>query len=122
MSITEKRTIELELKEHILDKVNDEVLTDQNVDDWHFHCFNEDCYIIGHNNAEQWLKQHDVSAFEAMETVISWEHEVLGEVSLKSDDINAEKIVNLYVYVLGEELLSEIGAESIEELREALND
>ena len=39
--------------------------------------------------------------------LVEWENDVLGEVQLKPEDINSEKIVNMYVYILGEELLSE---------------
>ena len=77
------------------------------MDELHYHCFNEDYYIIGYYQANEWLKQHNVDAFEAIGRVIEWEYEVLGETTLKAEDINSENIVNKYVYALGEELLNE---------------
>ena len=48
-----KQTIKTELTEHI----NDYNKEDRN----HFTMFNEDYYIIGYYNAEQWLKKHDLN-------------------------------------------------------------
>lgn len=94
-----------ELIHHVINTINDNDL--DTFEDLHFHAFNEDYYIIGYYQAEQWLKQHDISPFEAIVDVIEWEDQVFGESHLKPEDINAEKIVNLYVYIKGEELLSE---------------
>ena len=115
-----KISIEAELIAHLLNLVNDQVLTDDNVDEWHHLAFNEDYYIVGCYQAKQWLKEHDVDAFEAIADVIEWEDNVFGEVNLKAEDCNSEKIVNLYVYIKGEELIGDLGAESVEELRELL--
>ena len=49
----------------------------------------------------------DINPFEAIADVIEWENAAFGEVTLNPEDINAEKIVNLYVIIKGEELLSE---------------
>ena len=117
-----ERTIEQELLAHINNLINDGVLTDENVDDWHHHAFNEDYYIIGYYKAEQWLKKHDISPFEAIADVIEWEKNVFGETQLKAEDINAEKIVNLYVYIKGEEVFSEADASDIEGLKEYILD
>lgn len=100
-----KHSIKAELEAHVQDLINDGVLTEDNKEDWHHIAFNEDYYIIGYYDAEQWLKKHDVSVFEAIETIIEWERDVFGEVALKSEDMNAEKIVNLYVYVISEQLV-----------------
>ena len=111
-------SINIELKAHLLSLITDNVLTDDNQDDWHFHAFNEDYYLIGYYNCEQWLKEHDISAFEAIETIVQYEQDNFGEVNTKLN--NAESVVNMYVYILGEELLSDINADDIAELREAL--
>ena len=100
-----KTTIKIELLSHVIETIQDQYLTD--FDDLHFHAFNEDYYIIGYYNAEQWLKKHDISAWEAIETVLQWELDILGEVQTKPDTINPESIANMYIYVLGEELLSD---------------
>ena len=110
-------SIRAELKLHILSLINDCVLTDDNHDDWHFHAFNEDYYIIGYYQAREWLKQHDVDAFEAISTIVEYEQDNFGEVITKVD--NSESVVNMYVYIQGEELLSDIAADTIEELKVA---
>ena len=73
----------------------------------HHRCFNEVHFIVGYYDAKLWLESHDISAFEAIANIVEWEQEMLGEVTLKPEDINAERVVNLYVYIKGEELLSE---------------
>ena len=107
-------SIRAELKAHILSYINDDVLTDDNVEDWHHHAFNASYYIRGYYNASEWLKEHDVDAFDAVDTVRGYEMDNFGEVYTK---VNSEAIVNKYVYILGEELLGDIGADSIEELK-----
>lgn len=119
-----KHSIEQELITHVIDHLNDVYICCDNddLDELHHTAFNEDYYIIGYYNAEQWLKKHDVSVFDAISAVIDWERSTLGEVSLSADDINAERIVNLYVYILGEELLSEYDLDELtaQELAEEL--
>ena len=114
-----KASVKLELANHILDRINDGVIDDTNKDDWHFHLFNEDYYIIGYYEASQWLKRHDIDSFEAIGICQQWEEDVLGEQQKVYD--NAETTVNMLAYVWGEELLSELDAENIEELTESLN-
>ena len=110
-------SIKAELKAHILSYINDGVLTDDNVEDWHHHAFNESHYIIGYYQCSEWLKLHDVDVFDAVDTVREYEMDNFGEMNTK---VNSEAIVNIYVYILGEELLSDINAEDIEELREGV--
>ena len=110
-------SIRAELKAHILSYINDDVLTDDNVEDWHHHAFNGSYYIVGHYNASEWLKAHGVDAFDAVDTVRGYEMDNFGEVYTK---VNSESIVNMYVYILGEELLGDIGAYSIEEIKKAV--
>jgi hypothetical protein len=112
-------SIKAELKAHILDKINDGVLTPDNQDEWHFHSFNEDYYLIGYYNCEQWLKKHDVSAFEAINDIVEYELDNFGEADAGKLD-NAESVVNMYVYIQGEELMS--GIDTLEELEELCND
>jgi hypothetical protein len=100
-----KDTLKNELLNHVISTIEDQAI--DTLDDLHFKAFNEDYYIIGYYQAEQWLKQHDINPFEAIADVIEWENAAFGEVTLNPEDINAEKIVNLYVIIKGEELLSE---------------
>ena len=90
--------IKQELRYNLIEYVKqcDEDRTD--FDDLHHEVFNEDYYIIGYYQASQWLKQHDVDAFEAIRYVIEQELAHFGESNLKHQDINSEHIVNLLVY------------------------
>lgn len=115
-----KNSVRQELAHHILGKINDGVIDDGNKDDWHFHLFNEDYYIIGYYEASQWLKNHDIDPFEAISICQKWEEDILGEQHKVYD--NAETTVNVLTYILGEELLDEIDADNIEELEESMNE
>ena len=114
-----KNSVRIELLGHILTCINDGVIDDNNRDDWHFHCFNEDYYIIGYYEAEQWLKRHDIGAFEAISICQEYELDNFGEARVYD---NAEKVVNMLTYIWGEELLSDIDAENIEELTEQIQE
>jgi hypothetical protein len=114
-----KTSIKKELSAHIIDKINDGVIDNTNKDDWHFYCFNEDYYIIYHSVALEWLKSHDIDAFEAIEIVREYEVDNFGEMNT---DIDPESIVNMLAYIYGEELLNSIDAENIEELKNRLTD
>ena len=100
-----KQSIKAELQQHVQDLIENGTLTPENVDEWHHIAFNKDYYIIGYYNAEQWLKEHDVSAFEAMSDIIDYEEDNFGGVTTKLH--NAERVVNMYTYILGEEIISE---------------
>ena len=102
-----RASIREEFKQRAIDYVNDGVLTNDNKDEWHFYLFNEDYYIIGYYKAEQWLKSHDVSPFEAIETIQDYD---IIEVGFGS----SEAVVNAYVYILGEEWMMEEGEEFIQ--------
>ena len=97
-------SIKDELTAHVRDLIADGVITKDNLDDAHLHAFNEDYYIIGYYNADQWLKKHDVSPWEAIQYVIEQEQAHFGEVSIQAQGINAETIVNNLVFFAGYEI------------------
>ena len=107
-------SIKAELKAHVLSLINDKVLTEDNQEDWHFHAFNESHYIIGYYQASEWLKKHNIDAFEAIRTIVEYEQDNFGEVYTKVD--NSESVVNMYVYIQGEDIFS--GIDTLEELKE----
>ena len=111
-------SIEGELKSHILDKISDGVIDNDNKDDWHHLCFNQDYYIIGTYQAKQWLKEHELDAFEAIGEVIEYEKDQFGETH--TDISSAENVVNMLVYIYGEEVLNEHSADTVAELWDAL--
>jgi len=107
-----RTSIREEFKQRAIDYVNDGVLTNDNKEEWHFYLFNEDYYIIGYYKAEQWLKSHDVSPFEAIGILKDYQEENFGETDL--DYSSSESVVNMLAYVLGEEWMQEDGEEFIE--------
>ena len=98
-----------ELINHVIETIENQDLN--NFEDLHFNAFNEDYYIIGYCHADMWLKKHDISPWEAIGDVIEWELDTFGEVNITADKINSESIVNLYVYMLGEQLLGDFDLE-----------
>jgi hypothetical protein len=94
-------SINNELIEHLIDTVKYSTNDRTNFDDIHHESFNENYYIIGYYEANQWLKNHGVDPFEAVAYVIEQEKNHFGESSLKADDFNSERVVNLLVYFAG---------------------
>lgn len=100
-----RETIRQELIQHVIDTIQDLELTD--FDELHYHAFNENYYMVYHSQALEWLKRHDIDAFEAIGDILEWEEQTFGSTQLKGSDCNPAKVVNLYVYMLGEELLAD---------------
>tara|TARA_R100001440_G_scaffold60324_2_gene80143 strand:- start:238 stop:585 length:348 start_codon:yes stop_codon:yes gene_type:complete len=73
-----------------------------NIDDLHHYAFNEDYYIIGTYQAKQWLGDH---VFDVIETIKEYEQDNFGQVS--TDLSCPEKIVNMYAYIVGEQIVYE---------------
>ena len=96
------KSINQEISSYIASSISDYIGAD--IDDLHHRLFNEDYYIIGYYQADQWLKQHDLSAFDAIDFVQEYERNNFGETYTK---INAEAIVNMLVYIVGEQVLWE---------------
>ena len=94
-----KKSVKEELLEYINDNKNDYS------EELHFHLFNEDYYIIGYYKAQEWLDQHEITVFEALETIREYEDFHFGECKHYT---NAEETVNMLVYIYGEELLCEM--------------
>ena len=103
-----KTSIQQELTAHVQDLINDETLNDENRDEWHHLAFNEDHYIIGWFNAKQWVQKHELCAFEVIDEVQKYELANFGETITA---IYPENIVNMYVYILGLEIIQEMQEE-----------
>src|SRR6056300_664636 len=97
-----------EIKAHFDDYISD--LTDkeirENIDDLHHDIFNTDYYIIGTYEAKQWLGNQ---VFNIIEIIKEYEQFNFGEIH--TDFSDPEKIVNMYVYIIGEEMVKNIGEE-----------
>ena len=89
---------------------------EENIDDIHHHAFNEDYYIIGTYQAKKWLGDE---VFNIIETIREYEDSNFGEVT--TDFSDAEKVVNMYTYIVGEEVVSEwLHEKQEEEIKKAL--
>ena len=65
----------------------------------HHEIFNTDYYIIGIYKAKQWLSD---KVFDVIEFIKEYEEDNFGE--CYTDLTNPEKVVNMYVYIIGEEI------------------
>ena len=111
-----KTSVKTELANHLLDFINDGVLTNENKDEWQHLAFNEDYYLIGYYQCSEWLKKHSIGEFESASICVEYENDNFGE-STKAYD-NSETVVNMLAYIYGEELINEFDGETIKELRE----
>jgi len=71
-------------------------------DDLHYKAFNTDYYITGSYQAKQWLGD---KAFNAIKIVKDYEQDNFGKVSTDLSD--AEKVANMYVYIVGLDIVAE---------------
>ena len=90
-----------DVKNYIIDQLNDDVGLDQHISDLHHYLLNEDYFIIGYYKAEQWLKKDSI--FNAIETIKDYEQSNFGQVS--TDLSSSESVANMLAYILGEEIL-----------------
>ena len=91
-----------DVKNYIIQQLNDNVGLEQHISDLHHFLLNEDYFIIGYWKAEQWLKKDDGSIFEAIETIKEYEESNFGQVS--TDLSSSESVANMLAYILGEEI------------------
>jgi hypothetical protein len=93
-----------EIKSHFEDYINDMTKEEikKNIDDLHHDIFNSDYYIIGRYEAKKWLGDQ---VFDIIETIREYEEFNFGEVN--TDFSEPEKVVNMYVYIIGEEVVAD---------------
>ena len=89
-----------EIVEMIIDRIDN--LTDQYVCDLHNEIFNTDYFIIGTHKAKLWLNDN-YGSFDAIGRVQEYEQDNFGQVTTDLSD--PEKVVNMLVYILGEEIM-----------------
>tara|TARA_Y100000114_G_C11744678_1_gene320942 strand:+ start:647 stop:1006 length:360 start_codon:yes stop_codon:yes gene_type:complete len=91
-----------EIREYFNDFISeqpDEWLA-ENWDDLHHHAFNTDYYVIGFARAREWLGDE---VFNAIQFIKEYEQDNFGKVY--TDFSDAETVVNMYVFILGEEIV-----------------
>ena len=96
-------TLKEDVKNYIIQQLNDEVGLDNDVSDLHHYLLNEDYFIIGSYRAEQLLKKDSI--FNAIEKIKDYEQSNFGQVS--TDLSSSENVANMLAYILGEEILFE---------------
>jgi hypothetical protein len=118
-----------ELVSHALEGMNN-IQEGQEACDLHHELFNMDYFIIGYYQAEEWLKAN-VGIFNAIGEIREYEKMNFGE--LTTDISSSEKVVNMYAYIKGEEILGDcktlqdrwnekLTSEDIEAIKEELNE
>ena len=90
-----------DVKDYIIQQLNDDVGLDQHISDLHHYLLNQDYFIIGYYKAEQWLKKDSI--FNAIETIRDYEESNFGQVS--TDLSSSESVANKLAFILGEEIL-----------------
>ena len=71
------------------------------LDDLHHYAFNEDYYIIGNHLAKEWLSDE---VFNIINIIADYENMHFGVVN--TDFSQPEKVVNMYAYIVGEEIVN----------------
>ncbi len=118
MTIYEKRQEIIDFAKERIEEIHDydaDKVTLDNVYDLHHEIFNSDYYIIGRYQAKQWL---GADAFDCIYDIQEYENNNFGQVT--TDLSEPERVVNMWVYLIGEEILEEVITEFLEEREEEL--
>ena len=101
-----------EIKDYALEFINDQNINIDEIDQQELHhdIFNTEYYIIGYYESIKWLES---KVFEIIVVIKDYEQKNFGEVT--TDFSSSEAVVNMYVYIVGEIVLSEIFDEQKEE-------
>ena len=96
-----------EIKEYAIEQIKEKLKYDENylqkdILDIHFDLFNTDYYIVGTYKAKKWLGN---KVFKIVEFIKEYENTQFGEVF--TDLESPEALVNMYAYIIGEEILHE---------------
>jgi hypothetical protein len=93
-----------EIKDHFEDFITgqDKDWVAENLEDLHHHCFNTDYYIIGTHQAKKWLGDE---VFNVIGIIKDYADLNFGVVNTDLSD--PEKIVNMYAYIIGEEIVDD---------------
>lgn len=87
--------------QHGIDRIDELLGYEPEASELHHHLYNEDYFIIGYYNAEQFLGDE---VFSAINEIKDYEQDNFGEVT--TDFSNSEAVANMYAYIKGEELLN----------------
>ena len=91
-----------ELAGDLVGKLKESMTYEPNTEELHQQYYNMDYFIIGYYDAEQWLSKYP-GIFNAIEVIKEYEQDNFGEVN--TDFSSSERVANMFVYIIGEELL-----------------
>ena len=91
-----------DVRRDIIDKLRDGVGIGSYGCDLHNELCNTDYFIIGSYKAKEWIGE---CAFDVIQLIVDWENDNIGEVT--ADFSDPERVANLFVYIVGEEILNE---------------
>ena len=100
----DKQTLK-EVANYAIDGLTNMLGYDHEIEELHNDLFNVDYFIIGTFEAKEWLKKYP-GTFNAIETIKEYEQDTFGEVH--TDFSDPEKVVNMFVYIVGEEILYDL--------------
>lgn len=103
----------------IMEAINDDRITDDNLDELHNEVFNTDYFIIGYYQANKWIVENFGDAFSAIDIVKEYELENFGTFNT---EVNSESIANMLSYICGEYVIADLDVNSLDELKESLFD
>ena len=112
MTINEKRQEIIDFAKERIQEIYDydaDKVTLDNVYDLHHEIFNQDYYIIGRYQAKQWM---GADAFDCIYEIQEYENNNFGRVT--TDLSEPERVVNMYVYIIGEEILEDVISEFLD--------
>jgi len=118
MSIIEKRKEIIDFTKDRIQEIYDwdsDKVTLDNFHDLHHEIFNTDYYIVGRYQAKQWLES---DAFDCIYDIQEYENDNFGRVT--TDLSEPERVVNMWVYIIGEEILEDVIVEFLQEREEEL--
>jgi len=102
----------LEIQEHFEEWLDEQIIHQggewvmDNLDDLHNECFNTGYYIIGTQDAIEWMGD---KVFDIIRFITEYEKDNFGECFTPLDD--PERVVNMYVYIIGEEVVNDYRAQ-----------
>ena len=101
-----------EIKEYFNDFIKEQGhdWLEDHLDDLHHEVFNTDYYIIGTYQATEWLGNQ---VFNIINFIKEYEIDNFGEVN--TDFSNPEAIVNMYTYIIGENIANDFINKVVEE-------
>lgn len=102
--MTKRNEMKKEAMENIIETLKDGY--SGHYSDLHNEVFNTGYYTIGTYKATKALEEY--GTFNAIGEVTDYEKDNFGEVT--TDISNPEKVINMLFYIIGEEVISEIGA------------